>query len=91
MIRPMSALGTYIRHRRVKILHRTLEEVATKSGLSAGALSMIETGKRHRISPDTVVKLALGLDDTPENVFRAAVNGDGPANGNGDTPEGSDG
>ena len=80
MLRAMGTLGVYVRERR-KALGLNLDEVAKKSGLKVGGLSMIETGKRRRVSPDTILKLAVGLDDEPGNILRLAANGDGAAKG----------
>ena len=77
MMEPMGTLGTYVRYRRVKVLGRTLQQVSDKSGLTKSAIAMIERGERRDIKADTVMKLAVGLDDSPENLLRAA-NGETP-------------
>jgi transcriptional regulator with XRE-family HTH domain len=49
----------------------TQGQLARKTGLLRSHISSIEAGRYKRTSPDTIAKLAYGLDITSEEVYKA--------------------
>ena len=72
-------LGSFVKQRRGE-LGLTVQQLADKTGMTTGAIYMIERGERRRLQPETISALSRGLDITPD-VLLSLISAPAPIEG----------